>query len=131
MSTGVTLDSFDHVGLVVKDAKAASESWTSLLGINDWKFTDAGALTLVHGTVGNVQFELIAPVEGKESLWATFLAEQGEGLHHICARVADVDDAAAKLEAEGGEIMVRIPKHMAYVNMSGPGGVILELLKTP
>lgn len=131
MASRVKLDSFDHIGVVVKDAKAASESWSSLIGITDWKFTDAGALTLAHASLGPVQFELIAPVEGKKSLWADFLEARGEGLHHICARVADVEAAAATLEAEGGTIMVSIPKAMAYVDMGGPGGVILELLKTP
>jgi hypothetical protein len=45
--------------------------------------------------------------------------------------VDDVDAAAAKLVAEGGEIMVSTPGIFAYVDIGGPGSVILELLKTP
>ena len=130
MASGVKLDSFDHIGLVVKDCDAAVESWSSLLSIGPWTVRDIGGLKLAQATLGPVQFELIQPVAAK-SLWADFLNTHGEGLHHICGRVDDVDVAAAKLVAEGGEVMIAIPGAMAYVDIGGPGSVILELLKTP
>ena len=77
-----------------------------------------------------VQFQLIEPVAEK-TLWADFLNTQGEGLHHICGRVDDVDAAVAKLVAEGGEVMVSTPDAFAYVNIGGPGSVILELVRSP
>ena len=95
------LDSLNHIGLVVKDCDATMEAWSSLLGIGPW------------------------------TVRADFLNTHGEGLHHICARVGDVDAAVAKLVAEGGEVMVSTPGVFAYVNIGGPGSVILELLKTP
>ncbi|MEE8398435.1 MAG: VOC family protein [Desulfobacterales bacterium] len=129
MGSLVTLDSFDHTGVVVKDAEATAESWTQKLGAGPWRFTDAGALKLAHAQVGGIQYELLEPLED-QSLWAKFLAAQGEGLHHICHMVADVDDAVEKLKADGGTVMIAIPKAMAYVEIGGPGSVIIELLKT-
>lgn len=76
----------------------------SSVGAGPRKFTDSGALLLAHGNVGEIQYELIEPIEGKPSLWADFLAENGEGLHHISHNVADVDAAAAELVADGGRI---------------------------
>ncbi len=131
MASTVTLDTFDHIGIIVKDAKAASESWSAKLGIADWKFRDVGILILAHARIGPMQYELIQPVEGHESLWADFLENNGEGLHHICHTVSDVDEAAGRLVEEGGEILVSTPKFFAYVRTGGPGSVILELLKTP
>ncbi len=125
----ITADSYNHTGVVVKDAEATAESYTKKLGAGPWKFTDAGQLKLAHGNVGEIQYELLEPLEDT-SLWAKFLAEHGEGLHHICHNVADVDEAAEKLEADGGTIMIRIPKAMAYVQIGGPGSIIIELLKT-
>ena len=125
------MDSFDHVGVVVKDAKATAESWSAKLGITDWKFTDAKILTLAHARSGAAQYELLAPVEGKESLWADFLRKHGEGLHHICHRVPDVEEAVEKLVADGGWHMTAPSKHFAYVQIGGPGSVILEILPTP
>ena len=131
MESTVKLELFDHVGLVVKDVKATSESWSAKLGITDWRFTDAGILQLAHAKIGPMQYELLAPVEGKESLWADFLKERGEGLHHICHTVPDVEEAVKKLVAEGGWLMTPPSKYYAYVKIGGPGSVILELLRTP
>ncbi len=131
MDSIVTLDTFDHVGIVVKDVKAAADSWASKLGIGDWRFTDGGILKLAHARIGSVQYELLAPVEGQKSLWGDFLAARGEGLHHICHTVADVDEAVAKLVEDGGNVMISTPKVFAYVEIGGPGSVILEILKTP
>ncbi|MEE8398674.1 MAG: VOC family protein [Desulfobacterales bacterium] len=132
----ITMDSYNHTGIVVKDAEATAESWSRKLGAGPWKFTDGGPLKLAHGNIGEIQYELLEPLEGQGSLWADFLAERGEGLHHISHNVADVDAAAAKLVEDGGKIMVyggnpiAIPKWMAYVEIGGPGSVILELLRT-
>ena len=131
MASGVKMDSFDHIGIVVKDCEATVESWTSRLGIGPWRVSDVGFLKVAQASLGPVQFELLQPVEGRPSLWADFLDAHGEGLHHVCSRVEDVDAAAAKLEAEGGKIMIATPGRMAYVEIGGPGSVIMELLKTP
>lgn len=129
MATDVNLESFDHVGMVVKDAEATAKSWSALFGVGPWRFTPAGNLKLAHVKMGSIQVELLEPLDDK-SLWAAFLAEHGEGLHHVCTRVADVDAAAAALEAEGAEIMISIPKAMAYVRTGGPGSIIMELLES-
>jgi len=131
MDSVINLELFDHVGFIVKDVKAASESWSAKLGISDWKYTDGGIVKLAHARSGVAQYELIEPVEGKESLWADFLKEQGEGLHHICHTVPDVEAAVKKLVADGGWLMTYPSKHYAYVKIGGPGSVILELLRTP
>ena len=130
MASGVKLDSFDHIGHVVKDRDATMESWTKLFGVEWRRVVDSGALKMATGALGSVDVELLEPTEDK-SLWAVFLKTHGEGLHHVCARVADVDAAVAKLVEEGGEVMISSPGAMAYVNIGGPGSVILELLKTP
>ena len=133
----ITADSYNHTGIVVKNAEATAESYTKKLGAGPWRFTDVGSLILVHGHIGEIQYELLQPVEGIDSLWAAFLAESGEGLHHISHNVADVDAAAAELVKDGGEIVVyggkpvAIPNAMAYVQIGGPASVILELLRTP
>jgi len=46
------------------------------------------------------ELELIEPVDG-ESLYSEWLAERGEGLHHLAVVVDSLDDAIAALEAAG------------------------------
>jgi len=131
MTEAIKLDSFDHVGLVVKSREATMKSWGDKLGAGPWRLTEAGQgpVALAHARVAGTLFELIEPVEGKKSLWHDFLEKNGEGLHHISVRVTDVDATAAKMVEKGGKILTSIPGGwMAYVEIGGPGSVITELL---
>ncbi len=133
----ITFDSYNHTGIVVKDAEAAAESYTKKLGAGPWKFRDAGSLILAHGNIGTLLYEILQPKEGMDSLWAAFLAEHGEGLHHISYNVADVDKGIAELIEVGGKVTVyngrpiATPGRFAYIEIGGPASIIVELLKTP
>jgi len=128
---GFQLDSFDHIGHVVRDRDATIESWTKRLGASNWTTREGGPLKLAWCQLGEVKVELLQPVPGMKSLWADFLESNGEGLHHICVRVPDIDKAIAGLVEQGGEEMISTPGVFAYVNIGGPGSVVVELLKTP
>ena len=138
MDRGLELRSFGHIGIVVKDCEATAQSWSALLGIGPWTMMDHGNAKLAHATLGPVKFELIEPVAENiaeddppvRRLWLDFLNTQGEGLHHICAFVDDVDAAAGKLEAEGNKIIFLVPGE-SYVELADPGRVILEVQETP
>jgi catechol 2,3-dioxygenase-like lactoylglutathione lyase family enzyme len=58
------------------------------------------------GYAGDLQLELIQPVEGP-TIHAEFLAERGPGLHHVCFSVDDVDAACAAAEAVGVPVLMR------------------------
>jgi len=124
-------DSFDHIGHVVRDCDATIKSWSTLLGAGPWTTREGGVLKLAWGNLGEMKVELLQPMPDTESLWADFLNTRGEGLHHICVRVADVDESVAQLAAQGGKVLISTPGVFAYVDIGGPGSVILEVLKTP
>ena len=134
MANGVKLQSFGHLGIVVKDRDATIESWESRLGIGPWRTIDLSDLKIGLARLGPVEIHLYEPVlpppPGAKTIWADFLNTQGEGLHHICGLVDDVDAATKQLEAEGGKVMFLIPGTESYVEIKGPGGIILELQKT-
>jgi len=133
MTEGVKLDSFDHVGVVVKSREATIKSYGGKLGVGPWRMTEAGqgVVALAHARIAGTLFELLEPVVGKKSLWGDFLNSHGEGLHHIAVKVADVDATVATMVAQGGKVMTSIPGGwMAYVEMGGPGSLIVELLST-
>jgi methylmalonyl-CoA epimerase len=126
----VKIDSFDHVGHVVKDREATMKSWTDKLGVEKWTTRDSPMVNMAWCRLGGTMVELLQPTEDK-SLWARFLNTNGEGLHHICCRVPDIGAACDNLVAQGGKILISTPGVFAYVELGGPGSVILELLKTP
>jgi len=132
MGSAVKLNSVDHIGIVVRDMEAAVESWSSLLGIGPWtKWEIPGSIKGANAArSGGVMFELIEPVS-ETAFHAEFLRTHGEGLHHICVLVDDVDAATKELEAEGGQIIFLNPGVASQVEIGGPGSISLELRREP
>jgi methylmalonyl-CoA/ethylmalonyl-CoA epimerase len=97
-----------QVGVVVKDLERSIRYLTEVFGIGpfrtiDWPPADRTDLQrLYHGQPGNftarmafadlgsVELELIQPVTG-ESVWADFLEEHGQGIHHIRFNTFDME----------------------------------------
>jgi 4-hydroxyphenylpyruvate dioxygenase-like putative hemolysin len=57
-------------------------------------------MRLAIAQVGALQVELIQPLEGP-SIYKEFLAERGEGLHHLQSRVNDIAKPLAAFSEQG------------------------------
>jgi catechol 2,3-dioxygenase-like lactoylglutathione lyase family enzyme len=85
------------------------------------------------GYAGDLQLELIQPVEGP-TIHAEFLAEHGPGLHHVCFEVDDVTAACDAAEAAGVPVLMRGSMmdgeiEFAYVDGSAGGAPYVELAR--
>ena len=112
----VRCQGINQIAIVVKDLEEVAENYWNILGIGPWTIFNWEAPLVFdrtyHGKpararerialtqVGNVQLELLQPVEGP-SIYADWIAEQGEGLHHLNFLVDDVDEIARIFTAEG------------------------------
>ncbi|NUN50311.1 MAG: VOC family protein [Candidatus Brocadiae bacterium] len=82
--------------------------------------------------LANTCLELIEPMPGETAI-TKFLEKRGEGIHHVCLEVADVDAAAARLRAGGLTPLYESGKDGSggmRVNFLRPGethGVLIEL----
>ena len=102
-----------QIGIVVRDLDATVRRYVEDYGIGPWQVHEfdpedaedlheygqmvgrsgRGAVTrFAIATVGRVMWELIEPLD-EESIWARFLAEKGEGVHHIAVATPNFDDA--------------------------------------
>jgi len=76
--------------------------------------------------------ELLTPT-GEDSPIAGFLNKRGEGLHHLCIYVDDIEKKLAELKAAGVRLINETPRvgagghRIAFVHPAGTGGVLLEL----
>ncbi len=133
----VRVKKLHHVSLAVTDAAKVMESWEKVLGIGGWKLNaDMGGVDAKGRTwkakeywtqVGDTVIELIQPEEGR-IVQSRFLDKVGPGLHHVAFEVEDVDDALAKINENGGEVVFHeTGKNWAYVRTGGPDGVIIEI----
>lgn len=83
----------DHVGVVVRDADMAIAHFAQRFGLSvsaDWT-EPAGRFRLVYLEAGDTTLQLVQPL-GLGPL-STFLSEHGEGMHHVCFLVDDLDRA--------------------------------------
>jgi catechol 2,3-dioxygenase-like lactoylglutathione lyase family enzyme len=104
--------------IVVHDLDEAVRRWSAQLQIGPWTAYRLAAPLLkdmrYHGEEvdfslrhalawqGEMQFELVAPLEGP-SIFADHLAAHGEGLHHVGRYVSDHPAAVAEALAAGFE----------------------------
>jgi methylmalonyl-CoA epimerase len=85
------------------------------------------------GGPGGSAIELIEPTDPTSGV-ARFLEKRGEGLHHVCLEVVDVDAALQELCAQGAVILDAAPRQTAegrgiFLHPRGTGGVLLELVE--
>src|SRR5205823_1813041 len=82
--------------------------------------------------VGESRIELLEPTS-EDSPVAKFLAKRGEGLHHVCFVVEDLEAALTDLAARGFRLLHSIPvagaegKRVAFLHPETGHGVLIEL----
>ncbi|MEW5994153.1 MAG: VOC family protein, partial [Candidatus Zixiibacteriota bacterium] len=68
---------------------------------------------------------------------AHFIAKRGEGLHHLCIYVKDIQKKLHQLQAAGIRLIDDVPRigaggnRIAFVHPSGMNGVLIELEESP
>lgn len=86
----------DHFAIAVPDTEAALKLWRDTFGfpLLYSEVVNQGTVRLTHLDLGNTQLQLVEPLTPDHPLQA-WLRERGPGLHHVCLRVADIDEARA------------------------------------
>ncbi len=123
----------DHVAIAVKDLDRAIGFYRSTLGLELAEVEEVPEQQVKAAIFGRGmgRIELIHPTSHDSSL-ARFLDKRGEGLHHICIEVEDLDAALAELAARG-VARVDAPEEgangarVAFIHPKGTGGVLVEL----
>ncbi len=81
--------------------------------------------------VGESEVELVTPLS-EDSTVAKFIAERGQGIHHICFQVDNIVEMLADLKEKGVRLINETPlkeegRLMAFVHPKSTGGVLVEL----
>ncbi len=129
-----------HVGIAVSDLDAAIESYSRLLGRGPEAIKEVPGMgvrvALFSGDdPDGGQVELLAAL--KDNSISRFLARHGEGLHHICIYVDDIERKLAELKAGGVRLIDEAPRvgalghRIAFVHPEGSRGVLIELEERP
>ena len=121
-----------HVGIIVKDLDATIKIYTEMLGAGPVSSLDMGPVRKVDFKVGGSQLEFFHG--GKGSEFEGWVAERGEGIHHIGYEVQDIEGELAKMAARGIELQDKEPREIpgmkiAFVGPDGSSGVTIELVE--
>lgn len=123
-----------HIGIVVHSIDAAYASFRDVLGMRVVKeevIQDQGVRAALLDT-GQGYLELLEPVVSGTGI-ARYLEKRGEGLHHICLEVDDIDASLAELKAKGVELIDETPRPgltgmIAFIHPNANHGVLVELV---
>ena len=127
--------SIDHIGVAVKSLAAAKGIYEELgLKLSPEEVVESEQVRVVMVPLGETRMELLEPTS-ENSVIAKFIAQRGEGLHHVSVRVPDFCAAVERLQQSGvrlvsNEIKVGAGGHKyIFVHPSSAGGVLLELVE--
>lgn len=127
----------DHVAIIVRSIEQALVFYRDTLGITPGAIKEVSTeqvriAFLPMGGPGGSEIELIEPTNPDSSL-AKFLERCGEGLHHICLEVEDINAALTELQ-KGAPVLDKQPRIAAqgraiFLHPKGTNGVLLELVE--
>ena len=125
----------DHIGIVVRDIAAALKVYQAALGLPLRETVDVAdqQVRVAFLPIGESNIELVQPTSDDTGV-ARYLAKHGEGIHHICIQVDDIEAALAQLKAQGVELIDQEPRQgahgqVAFVHPKGTHGVLMELVE--
>ena len=123
-----------HLGMAVRDLEEARTLYRSVFGLESSEpiLGAEGTIKVSMVKVGDVLIELLQPL-GKEGVVAKFLEKRGEGFHHICYEVDDIEAEIASYKAKGVDVL-GAPKPGAegmsvFLHPRGTQGVLVELVE--
>ena len=125
----------DHIGIVVRDIQEALAIYETALGLplTEVAKVPDQKVQVAFLPVGESNLELVQPT-GDDTGIAKFLAKRGEGIHHICLEVGDIEAALARLKAHDVQLIDEAPRRgahgrVAFVHPKGTHGVLIELVE--
>lgn len=122
-----------HIGIAVTELEKARSFYGSVLKLSCSPPVEGSGMkaSMVH--TGNTAIELMQPTN-PESVLAKFLERRGEGVHHICFEVDDIESELASLARMGVELVDKKPRpgiegKVAFLHPRSTGGVLIELVQ--
>lgn len=122
----------DHIGIAVRSLASAKIYEDLGLTIEHVETVESQRVKTAFLSVGDANLELLEPTS-PDSPIAKFIEKRGEGIHHICLRVDDLEAHLERLKAAGYRLVNEAPVpgahgcRVAFLHPSAGNGVLIEL----
>ncbi len=125
-----------HLGIAVESLRAAVPVFEMLLGRapNSEEVVEDQKVRVAVFAVGESRIELLEATS-LDSPIACFIAQRGQGIHHLTLTVPNLPEALAQLERGGVRLIDREPRagagkeRIAFLHPSSTAGVLIELVE--
>jgi methylmalonyl-CoA epimerase len=129
------IEKIHHVAVVVRDIDEALSLYRDKLGleVEAVLHMDYDHVTIGFLPVGGTKIELVQPTDDTTGI-ARFLDSKGEGFHHVCFEVPDIQASLDKLAGLGLTLIDAAPRKggegpVAFVHPKSCHGVLVELIE--
>jgi methylmalonyl-CoA/ethylmalonyl-CoA epimerase len=138
-----------QICVVVRDLDVSMRTYVHEYGIGPWDIYEFNPDTvndmhedgepversfrLALSKIGQMQWELIQPLDD-ESIYARFLAANGEGVHHVGVAVPSYDETITAIEEKGNRVVFGGEYkgvNFAYLSTDRDLGVMTEIFAAP
>ena len=122
----------DHIGIAVRSLDSARIYEDLGLTIEHVETVETQRVKTAFLSVGDSNLELLEPTS-PDSPIAKFIEKRGEGIHHICLRVENIEEHLERLKAKGYRLINEAPVpgahgcRVAFLHPSAGNGVLIEL----
>ena len=127
------VEKLHHIAVAVKNIEEALGEYADVLGLprSEIQFIESQQVKATLIPVGDAEIELIEPTDPEGGI-AKFLERRGEGLHHICFQVPDVDHELIELEKKGLQLIDKqsrpgLAGMVGFLHPRSTKGVLTEL----
>ncbi len=130
------LTEVDHVAIAVSDLEAAISFYERTFGakVVHREVVESDAVEEALVKVADSYIQLLTPTSDGSTV-ARFLAQRGEGLHHVGYRVKDCAAALAAAQAAGARAIDEAPRPgsrgttVAFLHPKSAFGTLIELVQ--
>jgi len=126
-----------HVALIVASIEDALSFWRDTLHLPLETVMDIAhdRVRIAFLAVGESKVELVQPTDDTTGV-ARFLANKGEGFHHVCFEVPDLAATLGQLAVDGVELIDAAPRRgaegpVAFLHPRSGHGLLVELIEAP
>ena len=127
-----------HLGYAVEDLTTAARFYKQHFGVTlgEPEEVEEQGIIATMFEVGESKIELVQPTR-PDSPVGKFLAERGEGFHHVAFQVEDLEATLKELKENGVELIDDVPRvgaegvRVAFLHPKGAHGVLTELVELP
>ena len=126
----------NHIGIAVKNLEDAKKLYCDVLGFEkvEEKRLEGRKVSIVFLKAGATMIELLEGI-GENSPVSKFVEKRGEGIHHICYEVENIEETLRAYEEKGITLIDREArpgaegKPVAFLHPKSTGGVLLEVMQ--